>query len=209
LGQFELARAIWLRLYRNNPQSALNVSRTIVCLGAPQDWLCSVSVPSAAHLSWLSSTLEYNVNATVLPTWKRAQLEFDIILTEVLLDGSSINHQVLSPDVVNTLRYHFFCSLRLEDENNNNNNNDPSATTAASITSTNHERKHTEGHRNSGPSFSSSPAQTPLLPLVHRFRERLPPFHILPCLSFLPPVKSYLPAQQAPVKVLQREIETP
>ena len=189
LGQFELARAIWLRLYNKSSSEALNISRRIVALGAPQSWLCSIAVPSGAHLSWLAATLERSVNAAAvgMPPWKRCQLELDILLTEVLLDGSSIGHQPLSSKVVETIRYHFFCSVRLKSEQQNS--NDESSKCCDTIDTT-----------------DSTDDDASLF--IHHFRERLPPFHVLPALSFLPPVKSYLPVRRARSNDLSRVIDT-
>ena len=55
LGQFELARGIFQRL-RKYP-SATELLDTLIVLGPPKDWLCSISVPSSAHLGWLCVTL--------------------------------------------------------------------------------------------------------------------------------------------------------
>ena len=56
LGQYEFARATLQQLYKSDPRVAKALLQALVYRGAPSHWLCSQSVPSAAHLSWLSIT---------------------------------------------------------------------------------------------------------------------------------------------------------
>ena len=81
LGQFELARAMFKQLQQLNSPTALELLDTLVGLGPPAEWLCSVSVPSSSHLSWLCVTLCYESGArNRYPRWLLNMLEFDILV---------------------------------------------------------------------------------------------------------------------------------
>ena len=131
LGQFELARAIFQRLRKYN--GAVDIVDTLISLGPPKDWLCSLSVPSSAHLGWLCMSLRqeliedsrassYSSNQLNggqkldvvdggIPEWVQRQLELDILLTTALLDGAAYKWQSLSPKTGKVLRRAFFRSL--------------------------------------------------------------------------------------------------
>eukprot|EP00945_MAST-04E_sp_MAST-4E-sp1_P004972 g4972.t1 len=179
LGQFELARAIFQRLRKYN--GAVDIVDTLISLGPPKDWLCSLSVPSSAHLGWLCMSLRqeliedsrassYSSNQLNggqkldvvdggIPEWVQRQLELDILLTTALLDGAAYKWQSLSPKTVKVLRRAFFRSL------------------ARTIDVAGGEEKRTSRR---------------IRECTQRNADRLPPLHVLPIPGFLPPVASYL-----------------
>eukprot|EP00946_MAST-07B_sp_MAST-7B-sp1_P004230 g4230.t1 len=199
IGQFELARAVFLRLHAQQPVAAARLADTIAALGPPSRWLNSISVPSSAHLSWMVAALAAQASAqarprdlssrvqwfpkgrraqqsqhhsarsngyldsTGLPMWKKSQLEFDILLTEGLLDGAASNlPQTFTREVVSDLRTRFFKAVTRR-------------------------HRHTGGKQRGSPFFQECTAKT---------ADRLPPLQLLPIPNFLPPVESVLPEKQ-------------
>ncbi|CAE6920524.1 unnamed protein product [Symbiodinium sp. CCMP2592] len=81
--------------------------------GPPKHWLCSVLVPSSAHLAWLcfidfQDLIQQHLNKPAqLPRWLVKHLEFDVLIAHALLDGAAIYSQVLTAEVASELReYH-------------------------------------------------------------------------------------------------------
>ncbi len=162
LGQFELARALYFRLLKSHPRAAHDIVDTLIAVGPPLEWLCSISVPSSSHLAWLCTTLtleEEDDGGPRYPKWKYAQLEFDILLTEALLDRAAAGYPCLNPDVVAQLRYIYFCAIRADVD----------------------ARRQVESH------FSDR-----FIESVRMANHRLPELQLLPIPGFLPPVKSFL-----------------
>lgn len=113
LGQAEIARALLKIIASRNLKRALQIVRTIIWHGPPKHWLCSVFVPSSAHLAWMclidfQDLVETHVKKpAVLPPWLRKRLEFDVLIAQALLDGAAIKAQVLTAEVASELRaYH-------------------------------------------------------------------------------------------------------
>ncbi|EEA06286.1 uncharacterized protein CMU_007760 [Cryptosporidium muris RN66] len=93
IGQFELARAIIKHLALSNPKKASDLIKCIILYGPPPDWQLSVSVPSSAHLGLLCLTEFYNISTckNSFPEWIFRQLEFNVILAQILLDCPNEN----------------------------------------------------------------------------------------------------------------------
>lgn len=123
LGQAELARALLQIIASKNLPKALRVLRKIIWYGPPKHWLCSVLVPSSAHLAWLclidfQDLVKVHLNQTAqLPPWLLKHLEFDVLVAQALLDGAAIYSQVLTAEVASELReYHagLLCATSLD-----------------------------------------------------------------------------------------------
>ena len=90
LGQFELARCCLSSLYKRAPGAALGVLDDVILVGPPEDWLCSDSIPSSSHLSWMCSIVRHELHGVQMPqkagsayaAWRFASLEFDITLLD-------------------------------------------------------------------------------------------------------------------------------
>lgn len=113
LGQAELARALLHIIATKNLSRALRIVKTIIWHGPPKHWLCSVFVPSSAHLAWLclidfQDLVETHLHKPAqLPPWLVKRLEFDVLIAQALLDGAAIQAQVLTAEVASELRaYH-------------------------------------------------------------------------------------------------------
>lgn len=113
LGQAELARALLQIIASRNLAKALRCLRKIIWYGPPKHWLCSVLVPSSAHLAWLcfidfQDLIQQHLNKPAqLPRWLVKHLEFDVLIAHALLDGAAIYSQVLTAEVASELReYH-------------------------------------------------------------------------------------------------------
>ena len=123
LGQAELARALLQIIATRDLPKALQVLRKIIWYGPPKHWLCSVLVPSSAHLAWLclidfqDLVKRHLGKPAQLPPWLLKHLEFDVLLAQALLDGAAIFSQVLTAEVAGELReYHagLLCATSLE-----------------------------------------------------------------------------------------------
>jgi hypothetical protein len=113
LGQAELARALLHIVATKNLARALRIVKTIIWHGPPKHWLCSVFVPSSAHLAWLclidfQDLVEAHMGGPgMLPPWLVKRLEFDVLIAQALLDGAATQAQVLTAEVASELRaYH-------------------------------------------------------------------------------------------------------
>uniref|UniRef100_A0A0G4F4K6 Uncharacterized protein n=1 Tax=Chromera velia CCMP2878 TaxID=1169474 RepID=A0A0G4F4K6_9ALVE len=113
LGQFELARALLLQIAKRSFETAVRILSVILWYGPPPTFLCSVSVPSSAHLQWLCyieycSLLEDRQETEdALPSWLVKRLEFDVLLAQALLDCAAHGTVCLTADVASELRlYH-------------------------------------------------------------------------------------------------------
>ena len=125
LGQAELARALLQIIASKNLQKALRVLKKIIWYGPPKHWLCSVLVPSSAHLAWLclidfQDLVKIHLNQSAqLPPWLLKHLEFDVLVAQALLDGAAIHSQVLTAEVASELReYHagLLCATSLDED---------------------------------------------------------------------------------------------
>lgn len=113
LGQAELARGLLHIVASRSLTRALGIVKTIIWHGPPKHWLCSVFVPSSAHVAWLclidfQDLIETHMHQpALLPPWLLKRLEFDVLITQALLDGAAIQAQVLTAEVASELRaYH-------------------------------------------------------------------------------------------------------
>jgi len=61
LGQFECARGVMFRLYRNDSSLALQLLESMIQRQYPTNWLCSQEVKSSAHIAWLCLTLRHEL----------------------------------------------------------------------------------------------------------------------------------------------------
>eukprot|EP01068_Selenidium_serpulae_P003659 Selendium_serpulae@DN3224_c0_g1_i1.p1 len=115
LGQSELGVAVIRQASQSDTTfpAVVNLLKCIIYYGPPPYWLCSTTVPSSAHLSWLcliefeTIIRERTGRSAVVPPWLYRRLQFDLLLSQAMLDGADMGHPPFSTEVANELRcYH-------------------------------------------------------------------------------------------------------